>query len=154
MSVWERRFWRADDHPVNRRRPGRPIDPAAPRARATRWRLPAGRVWLIRKSTVSGQAAAPGAAERSRVQAGWMGAGSGSRYEGDPVAQGLQLADVVAFGALGVDVGVVKAGAQVVVAQVGVGQQVPDDDQDRAAHRHDRLLGATAAGDAPVALPQ
>jgi len=39
-----------------------------------------------------------------------MGAGSGSQYEGDPVAQGLQLADVVALGALGVDVGVVKAG--------------------------------------------
>jgi hypothetical protein len=45
--------------------------------------------------------------------------GPGSQYEGDPVAQGLQLADVVALGALGVDVGVVKAGAQVVVAQVG-----------------------------------
>ena len=83
-----------------------------------------------------------------------MGAGSGSRYEGNPVAQGLQLADVVALGALGVDVGVVKAGAQVVVAQVGVGQQVPDDDQDGAAHRHDRFLGAAAPRDAPVALPK
>jgi hypothetical protein len=30
---------------------------------------------LIRKSTVRGQAAAPGAAQRSRVQAGWMGPG-------------------------------------------------------------------------------
>src|SRR5215217_3010503 len=81
------------------------------------------------------------------------GAGSGGGFEGDLVAQGLQLADVVVFGALGVDVGVVEAGAQVVVAQVGVGQQVPDDDQDGAAHRHDGLLGAAVASDAPVALP-
>jgi hypothetical protein len=106
--------------------------------------------FLIRKSTVSGQAAAPGGAGSRPVD----GAGSGSRYQGDPVAQGLQLADVVALGALGVDVGVVKVGAQVVVAQVGVGQQVPDDHQDRAAHRHDRLLGAAAPRDAPMALPQ
>jgi hypothetical protein len=39
--------------------------------------------------------------------------------EGDLVAEGLQLAEVVALGALGVDAGVVEAGAE--VAEAGVG---------------------------------
>jgi Transposase domain (DUF772) len=49
-----------------------------PRAR-TRWASSTGRwallhlLWLVRKSRVSGQAAAPGAAQRSRVQAGSAG---------------------------------------------------------------------------------
>jgi hypothetical protein len=59
-----------------------------------------------------------------------MGAGSGGGFEGDLAAQGLELADVVALGALRVDAGVVEAGAEVTEAGVGVGQQVPDDDQD------------------------
>jgi hypothetical protein len=41
-----------------------------------------------------------------------------------------------------------------VVAGVGIGQQVPDDDQDRAADRDDRFLLAAASGDASVALTE
>jgi hypothetical protein len=43
------------------------------------------------------------------------------------VAQGLQLADVVALATLGVDAGVVEARTEVLVAHGAVGQQVPDD---------------------------
>jgi hypothetical protein len=43
----------------------------------------------------------------------WVRAVSGGGFEGDLVAEGLQLADVVALGALSVDAGVVEAGAQV-----------------------------------------
>jgi hypothetical protein len=109
---------------------------------------------LIRKCTVRGQAAAPGGAKRSRVRAVLMGARSGGGFEGDLVAKGLELADVVALGALSVDAGVVEAGAQIVEAGGRVGQQVPDDDQDGAADRDDGLLAAPPAGDAPVALAQ
>src|SRR5215203_6474906 len=116
--------------------------------------VPAGTPRLIRKSMVSRQAAAPGAAQRSWVQAGWMGAGSGGGLEGDFVAEGFELADVVALGAVGVEAGVVEAGAEVTEAGLWVGQQVPDDDQDGPADRDDRLVGAAAAGDAPVALPK
>jgi hypothetical protein len=42
--------------------------------------------------------------------------------KGDLVAERFELADVVALGALRVDVGVVEAGAQVVEAGVGVGE--------------------------------
>jgi hypothetical protein len=66
----------------------------------------------------------------------------------------LELPDVVALGAIGVVAGVVEAGAEVVEAGVGVSQQMPDDDQDGAADRNDGPLGATAAGDAPVTLPE
>jgi len=65
--------------------------------------------------------------------------------QGDLVAEGLQLADVVAFAAFGVDAGVEEVRAQVVVAGVRVGQQVPDDDQDGAADGDDGALGAAAA---------
>src|SRR5215211_546149 len=91
---------------------------------------------------------AGGSTRRSRVQAGrWCWSGGG--LQGDRVAQRLQLADVVALAAVGVDAGVVEAGAQIVETSVRVGQQVPDDDQDGAADRDDGLLGAAAAGDAP-----
>jgi hypothetical protein len=43
-------------------------------------------------------------------------AGSGGRFEGDLVAQGLELADVVALGALAVVAGVVQASTEVVIA--------------------------------------
>jgi hypothetical protein len=59
---------------------------------------------LIRKSTVSKQAAAPGAAQRSRVQA--VGCALvRRRLEGDLVAEGFELSDVVALAALGVALG-------------------------------------------------
>ncbi len=72
--------------------------------------------------------------------------------QGDLIAERFELADVVALAAFSVDAGVVEAGSQVVEADLGLGQQVPDDDQDGAADRDDGLLGATAAGQAPVAL--
>ena len=50
------------------------------------------------------------------------GAGLAGGLKGDLVAERLELADVVALGALWVDAGVVEAGAQVVEAGVGVGE--------------------------------
>ena len=64
------------------------------------------------------------------------------------------MADVVAFLALRADAGVVELGAEVVEAGLGVGEQVPDDDQDRAADRDDGLLLAPPPGDPPVALAE
>ena len=101
-----------------------------------------------------------GRANRSTaVRHGDGGAGranrwSGRGFEGDLVAEGLELPDVVALLAVGADAGVVELGAEVVEAGVGVGQQVPDDDQDRAADRDDGLLLSPAAGDAPVAFAE
>ena len=42
--------------------------------------------------------------------------------EGDAVAEGFELADVVAFAAFGVGAAEVEAGAEIVEAGVGVGQ--------------------------------
>src|SRR6266704_990250 len=71
---------------------------------------------------------------------------------GEP--QGLQLPDVVA-GLLGfVDAAGVVAGAQVVVAGGGVGEQVPDDHQDGAGDGDQGLALAAALDQAPVALPE
>jgi hypothetical protein len=39
--------------------------------------------------------------------------------QGDPVAEGFQLADVVALGTFGVDAGVVEAGSKIVIAGGG-----------------------------------
>ena len=61
---------------------------------------------------------------------------------------------MVALAAFGVDAGVVEVAAQVVVAGGGVGEQVPDDDQQGPADGHDGFLAAAAAGDAPVPLAQ
>jgi hypothetical protein len=61
---------------------------------------------------------------------------------------------VVALGAIGVVAGVGEAGAEVVEVDLWVGQPGPDDDQDGPADRDDGPLGATAAGDAPVTLPE
>jgi hypothetical protein len=100
---------------------------------------------------------AGGSTRRSAAEPGpsrWMGARSGGGFEGDHVAEGFELADVVALAALGVDPGVVEARAEVLVVDGGVGQQVPDDDQDGAADRDDGPLGAAASGDAPVAFPR
>ena len=59
------------------------------------------------------------AAERSRVV--WRVL-SGGAFEDDGVAQGFELADVVAAAALGVDAAGVVPGAEVGVAGLGVGQ--------------------------------
>jgi hypothetical protein len=74
--------------------------------------------------------------------------------DGDLEAEGLDLADVVADLPVGVGACLVVAGAEVGVPGGGVGQQVPDDDQDGAG---DGDLGfglAAAAGDPPVALAE
>src|SRR5437867_3527832 len=81
-----------------------------------------------------------------------MRAGSGGGFEGDLVAEGLQLADVVALEALRTDAGVIEAGAQVVEPEGRVGQQVPDDDQDGTADRDDGASLAASTGDPPVAF--
>ena len=74
-------------------------------------------------------------------------------FEEDYVAEGYELADVVAPAAVGIDAGGVEVRAEVGVAGFGVGQQMPDDDQDRPADGGVGFLGA-AAGDAPVPLAQ
>src|SRR5580700_7039080 len=83
------------------------------------------------------------------AEPGCRGGGSGGGLEGDGVAEGFELADVVLLAALGVDAGGIVAGAEVAEAGVGVGEQVPGDHQDRAAEGDDGSLGAAAAGDPP-----
>jgi hypothetical protein len=78
---------------------------------------------------------------------GW----SGGRF-GDLVAEGSELADVVAFLTVWVHTGVVVAGAEVVEPGAVVAQQVPDDDQAGTTYRDDGLLLASASGDASVAF--
>src|SRR5215813_13687327 len=92
-------------------------------------------------------------AERQRSRAG-LALWSGRGLQGDLVAEGFELADVVALAALGVDPSVVEVAAQVGVAGGGVGEQVPDDDQQGPADGHDGFLAAPAAGDPPVPLAQ
>lgn len=53
-----------------------------------------------------------------------------------------------------VEVGVVEPGAQVAEPGVGSGEQVPDDDQDRASDRDDRFLLASSVGNAAVAFTE
>jgi len=88
-------------------------------------------------------------AERERSREEWA-VGSGGGLEGDGVAEGFELADVVVLAAFGVDAGGVEPGAEVVEAGVWVAQQVPGDHEDGAAGGDDRAFGAAAAGDAPV----
>src|SRR6266511_2616138 len=62
----------------------------------------------------------------------------GRRGEGDGLSgEALELADQVVLLALRVDAGLVEVGAEVVVADLGVGQRVPDDRQYRVADRDD-----------------
>ena len=75
---------------------------------------------------------------------------SGGGLQGDPVAEGFELANVVALLAFWVGTGVVVAGAEVVELGALVAKQVPDDDQDGTAYRDDSLLLPAAASDAPV----
>src|SRR5215207_8113044 len=83
--------------------------------------------------------------------AGWW---SGGRLQGDLVAERLELADEVAGLAALVDAAGVVAGAQVVEAGGGVGEQVPDDDQDGAGDGDQGLELAAALDQAPVALAE
>ena len=64
------------------------------------------------------------------------------------------MADEVAFPTPRVDLRVVVVGAEVLVPGVGVGEQVPDDGQDRVADRDDGPALAAAAGQASVAFAE
>ena len=70
--------------------------------------------------------------------------------EGDGVAEGLQLADVVAF--LGVRVEVFGEVVASEISEPGVvgSEEVPDDDQDRAPDRDKGAFLASPFGDAPI----
>ena len=103
---------------------------------------------------VSGQATAPGGAcgAGSCCAGVWIWSGGG--FEGDAVAHRDQLGDVVAVLAFGVDAAGVVVGAEVAEAGGGVGEQVPDDDQDGAGDRDEGLEFAAAFDDAPVAFAE
>jgi hypothetical protein len=95
---------------------------------------------------------AGGSTRRSAAEPGpssWLRADTRGGFEGDLVAEGLELADVVAHGAFRTDAGVVEAGAEVVEPEGRVGQQVPDNDQDGPADRDDGVLLAASTGDPP-----
>jgi len=66
----------------------------------------------------------------------------------------FELADEVTFAASLVDLGPVEVGPEILVAGLRVGEQVPDDGEDRVAHRDDRPVLAAASGQAPVALAE
>src|SRR3954447_10131080 len=80
----------------------------------------------------------------------WLGDGC----ESDGVAEGFELLDVFAGGAVrvGAAAGVVRA--EVVVAGLGLRQQVPDDDQDRPPDRDGGSRASAAAGQASVAVAE
>src|SRR4051812_48600148 len=69
-------------------------------------------------------------------------------------AEGAQFSDVVADLAFRVGSGGVVVRAEVDELGFVVGQQSPDDDENRAADRDDRSLLAAAAGDPPIALAE
>ena len=79
---------------------------------------------------------------------------SGSGFEGDSVTECLELSDVVAPLGISVDGAREVVGAEVVVAGIGIGKQVPENDQHRAADRDDRLLLLPTSRDAAVALTE
>jgi hypothetical protein len=66
----------------------------------------------------------------------------------------LELADQVTFAASLIDPGPVEVGSEVVVVGLRVGEQVPDDGEDRVAHGDDRAMLAAASDQAPVTLAQ
>ena len=70
------------------------------------------------------------------------------------MAQRLELVDEVAGLAVAVDAAGVVVGAEVVEAGGGVGEQVPDDHQDRAGHGDQGLALADAPDQAAVALAE
>jgi hypothetical protein len=79
---------------------------------------------------------------------------SGSRLKDDFEAEGFKLADVVMPPAVGADALGVVISSQIVVAHDGIGQQAPDDDQDRPGKRDENFTLAAAFDQAPVALTQ
>jgi hypothetical protein len=61
----------------------------------------------------------------------------GGGFECDLVAEGLELADVMTPLVVGVDPGVVEVRAKVMEGDVWIAEQMPDDDEHRAANRDD-----------------
>jgi hypothetical protein len=74
--------------------------------------------------------------------------------ERDGVAECFELADEVACSAVFVDAAGVVVGAEVVVAGGRVGEQLPDDDEDRAGDGNERLQFAAAFDEPAVALTE
>ena len=74
-------------------------------------------------------------------------------FESDAVAE-RQLGEVVAKSAVDVDAASVVIAAEIMEAQMRIGQQIPDDDQDRAGDSDERFELAPALDDAPVALSE
>ena len=79
---------------------------------------------------------------------------SGRGFERDSVTKGGELGDVVAQFSFGDDAAGVVVGSEVVEAGAGIGQQVPDDDQDGAGDGDQRLEFAAAFDDAAVAFAE
>lgn len=79
---------------------------------------------------------------------------SGDGFEGDAIAQGCELRDVVTGPAFGVDAGRVVVGTEIVETGRGVVQQVPDDDQDGSGNSDEGLELAAAFDDAPIAFTE
>jgi hypothetical protein len=80
--------------------------------------------------------------------------GSGGGFEGDAVAHGVELGDVVAHAAFDDDTAVVVVGSEAIEPGKGVSEQVPDDDHYRAGDRDQGFELAAALDDAPLALAQ
>src|SRR3954452_24218647 len=89
-----------------------------------------------------------------RCAPGGVGDRSGGGFEGDLVAEGFEVADVFPLAAFGAEPVSVEVRAEVVEVGVRVGEQVPDDGQDRAADRDEGFLGSAAAGQASVAFAE
>ena len=77
---------------------------------------------------------------------------SGCWLQGDGLAEGFELADEVADLASLVDAGGVVVGAEFVEAFGGVGEQVPDDDEDGSGDGDEGLELAATLDDASVAF--
>src|SRR4051795_1959731 len=92
--------------------------------------------------------------ELRRCAAGGVWDRSGGGFEGDLVAEGFEVADVFPLAAFGAEPVGVEVRAEVVEVGVGVGEQVPDDGQDRAADRDQGLLGPAAAGQPSITLAE
>src|SRR6266568_4396866 len=93
----------------------------------------------------------------TRKQHCWRSGGwqFGRRAQGDFLAGDLfELVDQGPFAAALVDMGLVEVGAEVAVVGVGVGEQVPDDGQQRVADGDEGFLLAAPAGQAAVTLAE
>src|SRR3954453_23544862 len=79
---------------------------------------------------------------------------SSGAVERHGVAQRLELADVLPDLAFGIGAGGVVVRAEVDEVSVVVGEQRPDNDEDRSADRHDCAVLSAAARDPSVALAE